>query len=73
MGALGEAEGMPPEDLKSRLAAAKSLAANVKLRTRFAKLTQDLRKENDYSPQLIEAKMSEKLNEAILREMEKQV
>ena len=64
---------MPPEDLKSRLAAAKSLAANVKLRTRFAKLTQDLRKENDYSPQLIEAKMSEKLNEAIQREMEKQI
>ena len=73
MGALGEAEGMPPEDLKSRLAAAKSLAANVKLRTRFAKLTQDLRKENDYSPQLIEAKLSEKLNEAIQREMEKQI
>ena len=73
LGALGEAEGMPLEELKSRLDAAKSLASNVKLRTRFARLTQDLRKENDYSPQLIEAKMSEKLNKAIQREMEKQV
>ena len=53
------------------LTAAKSAASSVKLRTRFAKLTQDLRQENDYSSQLIESKMSGKLNEAIFREMEK--
>jgi hypothetical protein len=54
------------------LSAAKSAAASVKLRTRLAKITQELREKSDYSPQVIEAKMSEKLDEAILREMEKQ-
>jgi len=73
LGPLGEDEGIPLEELKSKLAAAKSVASNVKVRTRFARLTQDLREENDYSTQFIEAKMSEKLNEAILREMVKQV
>lgn len=73
MGALGAAEGISLEELKSRLDAARSAASSVKLRTRFARLTQDLRQENDYSSQLIETKMSEKLNEAILREMEKHI
>jgi hypothetical protein len=72
LGPLGEAEGIPLKKLKFSLAAAKSAAKSVKIRNRFARLTQDLRQENDYSSLLIEAKMSEKLDEAILREMEKQ-
>jgi hypothetical protein len=71
LGPLGELEGMPLKKLKLKLTAAKSAASNVKLRTRFGKLTQELRKKNDYSPQLILDKMSENLDEAILREMEK--
>lgn len=73
LGPLGELEGMPLKRLKLKLAAAKSAASSVKLRTRFGRLTQDLRRENDYSSQLIQAKMSENLDEAILREMEKHV
>jgi F420-non-reducing hydrogenase iron-sulfur subunit len=72
LGPLGKTEGIPLENLKLRLSMAKSIASSVKLRTRFARLTQDLRQGNDYSPQLIETKISEKLDDAILREMEKQ-
>jgi hypothetical protein len=45
---------------------------SLKLRTRFARLTQALREVNDYSPQLIGSKMAENLDPAMLREMEKQ-
>jgi hypothetical protein len=72
LGPLGETEGMSFEKLKLRLSMVRSLATNVKLRTRFARLTQYLRQKDDYSSQLIEAEMSEKLDEALLREMEKQ-
>ena len=72
LGPLGKAEEIPLEELKQRLLTAKSLAADRKLRTRFGKLTQDLRKEKDYSPQFLEAKCSEKFDEMISREMEKQ-
>lgn len=71
LGPLGEAEGIPLKDLKNKLHTAKSLAKNRNLRTRFGKLTQDLRKEKDYSPQVLEKKCSEKFNEVISREMEK--
>jgi hypothetical protein len=71
LGPLGEPEGIALKRLKLRLGAAKSAASSLKLRTRFGRLTQELRKENDYSSQLIQAKISEKLDEAILREMEK--
>jgi len=71
LGPLGAAEGLSPEELESKLTAAKSAASSVKLRTRFARFTQDLREINDYSSPLIEAKMAEKLNDAISREMEK--
>ena len=72
LGPLGESEGISFEKLMQRLSMAKSVAESVKLRTRFGRLTQYLRQKNDYSPQSIEATMSEKLDEVILREMEKQ-
>jgi hypothetical protein len=72
LGPLGETERISHEKLRSRLAMARSLATNVKLRTRFAKLTRALRQKNDYSAEIIEAQMSERLDAAILREMEKQ-
>ncbi len=72
MGPLGEAEGIPIEDLKSKLLATKSVVKNLKIRTRFGKLTQQLRKEGEYTTELIEAKMSEKINEMIEKELTKQ-
>jgi hypothetical protein len=72
LGPLGETERISHEKLSSRLSMASSLAANVKLRTRFARLTRAFRQKNDYSAELLEAEMSERLDAAILREMEKQ-
>lgn len=72
IGPLGETEGVPLEDLKSKLLVSTSVVKNLRIRTRFGKLTQQLREENEYTPELIEAKMSEKINEMILKEMEKQ-
>jgi len=72
MGPLGEAEGIPIEDLKSKLLASKPVVENLRIRTRVGKLTQQLREEGGYTPELIEAKMSEKINEMIVKEMEKQ-
>lgn len=71
LGPLGDAEGFPWEELEAKLIAAKAAATNRSIRTRFGKLTQDLRKENDYSSNFIESKVSEKLFDAITREMEK--
>ena len=71
MGPLGSAEGISLEDLKVKMEAGKALALNKKLRTRFAMLTKDLRAENDYSAQFVEAKITEKLDKAIVSEMEK--
>jgi hypothetical protein len=72
LGPLGEAEGQVAEDLKLRLAAARSAVSGTKLRTRFGRLTLELRQGNDYSEEAIKAKMAEKLNDAISKEIEKQ-
>ena len=72
LGPLGEAEGISREELKLKLLAARSAVKSVKLRTRFAKLAQDLRQGDGYAPDVIEAKMGEKVNDAIISEMAKQ-
>jgi len=72
MGPLGEAEGIPLEDLKLKLMAARSAVKSVRLRTRFGKLAQELRDGGPHTPDVIEAKMAEKVNDAISREMAKQ-
>jgi F420-non-reducing hydrogenase iron-sulfur subunit len=72
LGPLGEAEEIAPEELKSKLLAARSAVENVKLRTRFAKLAQQVRADNKHTPEVIEATMAEKVNDAIIREMAKQ-
>jgi hypothetical protein len=72
LGPLGEAEGIPLEELKLKLSAGRSAVENVKLRTRFAKLALDVRKEGKYDSQVIEAKMSEKINGMIVSEIGKQ-
>ncbi len=72
LGPLGEAEGISREESKLKLLAARSAVKSVKLRTRFAKLAQDLRQGDGYAPDVIEAKMGEKVNDAIIREISKQ-
>ena len=73
LGPLGEAEGIAREELLHKLLAAKSAVESIKLRTRLGKLAKDLRLLNDYSPGAIEAKMAEKLNDAIIHEFEKHI
>ncbi len=72
LGPLGEAEGIDPEELKLKLLAARSAVENVKLRTRFAKLAQQLRDGDKHTPEVIEATMADKVNDAIIREIAKQ-
>ena len=57
--------------MRFNLAAARSTVESLKLRSRFGKLARDLRELKDYSSDVIEAKMAEKLNEAIVKEMDK--
>ena len=71
LGPLGEAEGVPMEELKNKLMACRSAVESIKLRTQFAKLTQQLRKEGEYAPDAIQAKMSEKISDTIIKEIEK--
>jgi len=71
MGPLGTDEGSSLEDLKVKLEAGKGLAMSKKIRTRFAMLTKDLREVNDYSAEFVEEKITEKLDKAIVSEMEK--
>ncbi len=71
LGPLGDAEGISPVTIKSKLTVAHSAVASVKLRTLLARLTKDLRSENDYSTRIIATKMSENLDEAIVRELER--
>ena len=72
LGPLGDAEGIPFEELKLKLSAAKSAMESVRLRTRFGKLAQQLRDDNNHTPDAIEAKMADKVNDAIMREIAKQ-
>ncbi|MBE9580481.1 MAG: hydrogenase iron-sulfur subunit [Proteobacteria bacterium] len=72
LGPLGDTEAMAKDELKLKLSAARSAVESVKLRTRWGKLAMNLRKENDYAPEVIKAKMAEKINEAMMREMAKQ-
>lgn len=72
LGPLGKAEDIGQEELKMKLMAARAAVQSVKLRTRFAKLAQELRGDNGHSAEVIEAKMAEKVDDAIVKEIEKQ-
>ena len=72
LGPLGEPEGISREELTLKLSAAKSAVQSVKLRTRFAKLTLDVRDEGEHVAEVIEARMAEKMNEMIIGEIGKQ-
>ena len=71
LGPLGQDEGITLKEMKFNLLAAKTAVESVRLRTRIAKVVQDMRKGDDYSSTVIEAKMSEKLDAVIMHEIEK--
>jgi len=72
LGLLGEAEEIPQEELKAKLLAVRSAVGNMKLRTKFARLGLELRKENAFAPEVIQVKMAEKIDESIIAEIAKQ-
>jgi hypothetical protein len=67
LGPLGSQAGLSPEALKARLAAARAATMDVKLRTRVAKLTLEMRQAHDYSEKLLHARIAEKL-EPVLKQ-----
>lgn len=71
LGHLGLNEGKTREEIEINLAAARAAVESVRLRTRIAKTVQDMRKINDYSPSAVESKIAEKLDAAIIREIQK--
>ncbi len=71
LGPLWDPEAMTREELNLKLSAASSAVQSVKLRMRFGKFAQQLRKQNGYSDDVIEVKMAEKVNDTIIREMAK--
>jgi len=72
LGPLGKAEGLDKDELRLKLSSAREAVKSVKLRMRFGKLAREMRLENDYSLDVIDAKIKERAHEAILKEMEKQ-
>ncbi len=61
LGPLGEAEGLDPETLKLRLAAARELASQSRFRAAYGNLARELKKAGDYSPEGIRARVEQKL------------
>ena len=72
LGPLGSIEGLARDEIKSKLSVALAAVENVKLRVQIAKLAQGMRKLNDYSPESVEAEISKKVNDTILKVMDKQ-
>lgn len=72
LGPLGSIEGLARDEIKSKLSVALAAVENVKLRVQIAKLAQGMRKLNDYSPEPVEAEISKKVNDIILKVMDKQ-
>ena len=70
---LWSTEGIAREKLLSKISAAKSAVRSVGLRTRLGKLAKDLRLLRDYTPEVVEAKIAEKVNDAIMHELEKRI
>jgi F420-non-reducing hydrogenase iron-sulfur subunit len=71
LGPIGEAEKMPRDELLHKISAARSAVESVRLRARLGKVATDLRLLNHYTPEVIEAQMTEKINDIIMRELGK--
>jgi hypothetical protein len=67
LGPVGSQAGLSPEELQNRLAAAREAAMNVKLRTRLAQMTKELRELQDYSEEVLAARLAEKVEPALVK------
>ncbi len=67
LGPVGSQAGLSPEELQNRLARARAAATDVKLRTRLAKLTKELREIQDYSEEVLAARLAEKVEPALAK------
>ena len=72
LGPLEKAEKKDQDELRLKILAAKSAAKQIKLRTRFGSLAKELRKEGDYSDQIIHDKLDQKVADVINTEIAKQ-
>ncbi len=72
LGPLGKAENKDKDELKLKISAARSAAKQMKLRTKLGNLAKELRKEGDYSDQIIQDKIDQKVAGIINTEMAKQ-
>jgi len=66
-GPIGSQAGLSPEELQNRLTAARTAATDVKLRTRLAQLTKELREVQDYSEAALNARLAEKVEPALAK------
>jgi F420-non-reducing hydrogenase iron-sulfur subunit len=69
LGPLGQAEGLSPEEVKSRLDKGLKLVSDRKLRISLGNVTKSLRKEGDFSEghivQVVNEKMSKTISEIL--------
>jgi hypothetical protein len=65
LGPLGQAEGMAPEEIRTRISKALELVNSQKLRMSFGTATRTLRKDNDYSDAHLAEVIGDKLSKAI--------
>ncbi|MBW2569340.1 MAG: hydrogenase iron-sulfur subunit [Deltaproteobacteria bacterium] len=72
LGPLEKAENKDKDELMIKILAAKSAAKQMKLRAKFGKIARELRKEGDYSNQIIHDKLDQKVAGAINTEIAKQ-
>ncbi len=67
LGPIGSQADLSPEELQNRLAAAREAATNVKLRTRLAQMTKELRELQNYSEEFLAARLAEKVEPALVK------
>lgn len=60
-GPLGEAEGLDPQTVKTRITNALNLVSNRKLRVSFGNVTKNVRKEGNFTQDYINSLVNEKL------------
>jgi hypothetical protein len=67
LGSVGSRAGLSPGELQDRLTSAREAATNVKLRTRLAQVTKELRELQDYSEEVLAARLAEKVDPALAK------
>ncbi len=65
LGPMGQAEGLSPEEVKTRLENALNLVSDRKVRISFGKVTKTVRKERQFTNEFIENLVNEKMSGSI--------